>query len=159
MDDHQARAIYQYLVRNNYVDEQDNVTQDYRDDVQTGTLAPVPETLKPIEEGVHTLVQAIYDDSMLKSMFEDGNKPKVLENPLNDRFEKAEFQKLWQTINHKYAYTVDFDSEELIQKATVRQSPAIYRYLCRAERCPECRYGARRQQLQRCQEQNKKIRT
>ena len=42
MDDHQARAIYQYLVRNNYVDEQDNVTQDYRDDVQTGTLAPVP---------------------------------------------------------------------------------------------------------------------
>lgn len=30
----------------------------------------------PIEEGVHTLVQAIYDDSMLKSMFEDGNKPK-----------------------------------------------------------------------------------
>lgn len=88
MDDHQARAIYQYLVRNNYVDEQDNVTQDYRDDVQTGTLAPVPETLKPIEEGVHTLVQAIYDDSMLKSMFEDGNKPKVLENPLNDRFER-----------------------------------------------------------------------
>lgn len=54
---------------------------------------------------------------MLKSMFEDGNKPKVLENPLNDRFEKAEFQKLWQTINHKYAYTVDFDSEELIRKA------------------------------------------
>ena len=50
-------------------------------------------------------------------MFEDGNKPKVLENPLNDRFEKAEFQKLWQTINHKYAYTVDFDSEELIRKA------------------------------------------
>lgn len=94
-----------------------DVTQDYRDDVQTGTLAPVPETLKPIEEGVHTLVQAIYDDSMLKSMFEDGNKPKVLENPLNDRFEKAEFQKLWQTINHKYAYTVDFDSEELIRKA------------------------------------------
>ena len=117
VDDRQARAIYQYLVRNNYVDEQDNVTQDYRDDVQAGTLAPVPETLKPIEEGVHTLVQAIYDDSMLKSMFEDGNKPKVLENPLNDRFEKAEFQKLWQTINHKYAYTVDFDSEELIRKA------------------------------------------
>ena len=26
-------------------------------------------------------------------------------------------------------------------------------------RCPECRYGARGQQLQRCQEQNKKIRT
>ncbi len=63
---------------------------------------------------------------MLKSMFEDGNKPKVLENPLNDRFEKAEFQKLWQTINHKYAYTVDFDSEELIQKAIAHIDSELY---------------------------------
>ena len=126
VDDRQARAIYQYLVRNNYVDEQDNVTQDYRDDVQAGTLAPVPETLKPIEEGVHSLVQAIYDDSVLKSMFEDGNKPKVLENPLNDRFEKAEFQKLWQTINHKYAYTVDFDSAELIRKSIAHIDSELY---------------------------------
>ena len=36
---------------------------------------------------------------------------------MNDRFEKAEFQKLWSAINHKYAYTVDFDSDELIRKA------------------------------------------
>lgn len=100
VDDRQARAIYQYLVRNNYVDEEDRVTQDYRDDVQNNTLAPVPEVLKPIEEGVHALVQAIYDDSLLKKMFEDGNKPKVLDNPLNERFEKEEFQKLWKTINH-----------------------------------------------------------
>ena len=50
---------------------------------------------------IHTLVQAIYDESVLKKMFEDANKPKVLENLLNDRFEKAEFQKLWNTINHK----------------------------------------------------------
>ena len=48
---------------------------------------------RPVSYTHLTLVQAIYDDSMLKSMFEDGNKPKVLENPLNDRFEKAEFQK------------------------------------------------------------------
>lgn len=100
VDDRQARAIYQYLVRNNYVDEEDRVTQDYRDDVQNNTLAPVPEVLKPIEDGVHALVQAIYDDTLLKKMFEDGNKPKVLDNPLNERFEKEEFQRLWKTINH-----------------------------------------------------------
>ena len=126
VDDRQARAIYQYLVRNNYVDEEDNVTKEYREDVQTGNLAPLPETLKPMEKGVHALVQAIYDDSLLKAMFEDGNKPKVLENPLNDRFEKAEFQKLWTAINHKYAYTVDFDSEELIKKAIARIDSELY---------------------------------
>ena len=113
VDDRQAHVIYQYLIRNNYVDEEDNITKEYREDAKSGNLAPVPESLKAIEEGVHVLVQAIYDDSLLRAMFEDGNKPKVLENPLNDRFEKAEFQRLWTAINHKYAYTVDFDSEEL----------------------------------------------
>ena len=39
---------------------------------------------------------------------------------------EAEFQKLWQTINHKYAYTVDFDSEELIQKAIVHIDSELY---------------------------------
>ena len=126
VDDRQAWAIHQYLVRNNYVDEEDNVTQEYREDMQAGNLAPVPEILKPIEEGVHVLVQAIYDDSLLKAMFEDANKPKVLENPLNERFEKTEFQKLWTTINHKYAYTVDFDSEELIRKAAAHIDHELY---------------------------------
>lgn len=126
VDDRQARAIYQYLVRNNYVDEEDRVTQDYRDDVQNNALAPVPEVLKPIEDGVHALVQAIYDNTLLNNMFENGNKPKVLDNPLNERFEKEEFQRLWRTINHKYAYTVDFDSNELIAKAIAHIDSELY---------------------------------
>lgn len=117
IDERQARAIYQYLVRNNYVDEDDTITSEYREATIAGSLAPVPDILKPIEAGIHILIQAIYDDSLLQIMFEDGNKPKVLENPLNDRFEKAEFQKLWNTINHKYAYKVNFDSKELIKNA------------------------------------------
>ena len=36
---------------------------------------------------------------------------------VNDNFAKKEFQALWNEINHKYAYTVEFDSNELIQKA------------------------------------------
>lgn len=50
-------------------------------------------------------------------MFADGNKTKAPENPLNDRFYKESFQTLWKAINHKYAYTVDFDSDELIRNA------------------------------------------
>ena len=116
VDEKQARAIYQYLARNEYIDENDEITQKYRDAVASGTLAAVSDTLKPIEAGVHALVQAIYDDSMLSGMIEDGNKPKIPENPLNERFYKKEFQELWNSINHKYAYTVKFDSHELIEK-------------------------------------------
>lgn len=93
------------------------VTQDYRDDAQTGALAPMPEALKPIEAAVHKWVQAIFDDKVLAEMFQDGNKTPAPDNPLNERFYKREFQTLWQAINHRYAYTVDFDSDELIRNA------------------------------------------
>ena len=50
-------------------------------------------------------------------MMTDGNQATIKENPLNDNFYKKEFQTLWNYINHKVAYTVDFDSAELISKA------------------------------------------
>ena len=50
-------------------------------------------------------------------MIKDGHDTKITENPLNDNFCKKEFQRLWNLINHQYAYTVEFDSEELIRKA------------------------------------------
>lgn len=117
IDNRQARAIYQYLVRNGYVDEDDKVTDEYRSAVKAGTLEPVPDTLKPIEAGVHQLVQAIYDDKVLEGLFTNGNQTKVQDNPLNERFHKKEFQTLWSAINHHYSYTVDFDSNELIRNA------------------------------------------
>ena len=48
VDERQARTIYQYLVRNNYVDEDDTITWEYREDTIAGSLAPVPDVLKPI---------------------------------------------------------------------------------------------------------------
>ena len=117
IDKKQATQIYKYLVKNDYIDEDDGITQDYRDDVASGRLQPLPETLQPMSESIHKLVQAIFDDKALKEMFADGNKTPAPENPLNDRFYKKEFQNLWTAINHKYAYTVDFDSDELIHKA------------------------------------------
>ena len=117
VNEKQAVAIYNYLAKNDYVNDDQEITQKYRDEARAGTLAAMPETLKSIEAGVHALVQAIYDDSMLAGMIEDGNKPKIPENPLNERFYKKEFQELWNAINHKYAYTVKFDSHELIEKA------------------------------------------
>ena len=55
---------------------------------------------------IHTLIQSVYDDSILKDMFTDGHETKVKDNPLNENFAKAEFQALWKQINHKYALFV-----------------------------------------------------
>lgn len=117
IDDEKANGIEFYLISNGYVDMKRKVTDKYRNDVLTGTLAPLPFELQPMAEGIHILIQSVYDDSILKDMFTDGHESKVKDNPLNENFAKKEFQALWHQINHKYAYTVDFDSNELIKKS------------------------------------------
>ena len=117
IDDNTANAIEFYLIQNGYVDMKRKVTDKYRQDVKSGTVAELPEELKPMAEGIHSLIQSVYDDSLLKDMFTDGHETKVKDNPLNENFAKKEFQALWREINHKYAYTVEFDSDELIKKA------------------------------------------
>ncbi len=125
LDVTQAKAIYRYLLKNDYIDDNDNVTDSYRSDLANNCLANLPEALKPLGEGVHTLVQGIFDESVLDAMIVNGNKTKI-ENPLNDNFFKQEFQTLWNYINHQYAYTVDFDSQELISKAITALNEKMY---------------------------------
>lgn len=117
IDENTANAIEFYLIQNGYVDMKRKVTEKYRSDVAMKTIKDLPEELKPMTEGIHTLIQSVYDDSIMESMFTNGHEPKVKKNPLNENFFKREFQALWKEINHKYAYTVKFDSEELIRKA------------------------------------------
>lgn len=117
IDDSTANKIYKYLIRNDYIDDDDKVTDSYRQDIKSGTVAEFSDELKPMADGIHMLIQAVYDDSVLNDMFTDGHETKVKDNPLNENFAKKEFQALWKQINHKYAYTVKFDSDELIEKA------------------------------------------
>lgn len=126
IDAQQAKEIYRYLLKNDYIDNEDNVTDAYRTDVSNGALASLPEDLKQMAEGIHILIQGVFDDSVLVSMIDNGNKTKIKENSLNDNFYKKEFQTLWNYINHKYAYTVDFDSSELIKKAVVAINSELY---------------------------------
>lgn len=113
----QGRDIYRYLIKNDYIDDDDHVTDEYRIDLANNALAPVPESCREISEGVHALIQGIFDESALDRMISNGNNTKTPNNDLNENFYKKEFQALWGIINHKYAYTVEFDTEELIQKA------------------------------------------
>ena len=117
IDDEKANAIEFYLIQNGYVDMKRKVTDKYRQAVKNGSIAELPEELKPMADGIHRLIQAVYDDSALDDIVSDAHNPKIKENPLNENFAKREFQALWREINHKYAYTVDFDSTELIRNA------------------------------------------
>lgn len=125
IDNKQARDIYRYLIKNDYIDDDDKITQEYKDDAINDVLKPLPESLMPMEEGIHKLIQGIFDEKVLEDMIDDGNRTPV-QNPLNERFYKKEFQELWKTINHKYAYTVEFDSNELIKKSVESINDNLY---------------------------------
>ncbi len=126
LDERQAIRIYQYLVRNNYIDEDDNITDTYREADEYGTLAKMPEELASLSVSIHNLVRRIFSASVLEQMIGDGHETRIVENPLNDNFYKQEFQELWKAINCRYAYTVDFDSQELIEKSIVALNTNLY---------------------------------
>ena len=114
----EASAIVNYLFENDYVDDKGNIQQSYHEDLNSGNLAPISRKLVPISVQVHKLIQGIFDPSALKDMIEDGNdKAEVVNDHLNANASKNEFKRLWDEINHRYVYTVHYDSEELIQKA------------------------------------------
>ena len=116
----EAQMIVGYLLGNSYINSSSQVTEQYKSDLAEGNLEQLPKKLRPMADGIQLLIRALYDESVaIDNMFEDGNATVIKENKLNDNFAKAEFQALWKEINHKYAYTVHYNSQELIEKAAL----------------------------------------
>ncbi len=109
----EAKDIYHYLIKHDYIDTDDSITQKFHDDLECGTLVEFPESLSAIADQVVELIKGVYSDALLPSIVND-RKFKI--NPLNENFHKKEFKELWNRINQKVTYNVHFDSNELIQK-------------------------------------------
>lgn len=109
-----ARQIERYLIQQSYSDDQDQITEAYHEAKREDKLADLPEDLKPYAASVFELVDSVFSAAALP---QPENNRDAKTNALNKNFEKKEFQDLWKRINHKAAYTVEFESQELIQKA------------------------------------------
>ncbi len=108
-----AKQIYKYLVKNDYTDNLDRITDKYHEEKRAGTVSELPTELNHYAEQVFTLIDTVFNDAQLP-MPENDRGIKI--NPLNENFQKKEFKELWKRINRKTAYSVDFDSAELITK-------------------------------------------
>ncbi|HAT1982217.1 TPA: DEAD/DEAH box helicase family protein [Legionella pneumophila] len=109
----EAKDIYHYLIKHDYIDTDDIITQKFHDDLECGKLVEFPESLSVIVDQVVELIKGVYSDALLPSIVND-RRFKI--NPLNENFHKKEFKELWNRINQKVAYNVHFDSNELVQK-------------------------------------------
>lgn len=112
----EASRIIIYLEDNGYIDTDKNITPEYREAVNNRTVAPLPQKLQHIAEGVTRLINSIFDSKALDDMLVE-DKTITPENKLKKNFYEPAFQALWKEINHQYVYTVNYDSEELIEKA------------------------------------------
>lgn len=111
-------SVMNYLFNNGYIDKDGKVTQAYKDATANGTLQPLPPTLSSFTSHIHNRVMSTYKtDTVLEDMIEDGNKTRTGTNHPTPNFNRKEFLELWEQINHKYVYTVHYDSDELIKKS------------------------------------------
>ncbi len=142
-----AKQIYKYLLKNDYTDADDKITSAYHDAKREGQLAELPPELAVHIEQVFQLIDSVFSDAQLPPI-DNGRNAKT--NPLNANFDKKEFKELWNRINHKAAYVVDFETPELIKKCVVgldkelRVSPLQYT-IQRGDQTDEATYDAVKQ--------------
>ena len=117
-----AKQIYKYLLKNDYSDDTDHITGAYHEAKKEGILAPLPPELQAHAEQVYQLIDSVFSESQ---MFEISDDRRPKKNPLNSNFEKQEFKELWNRINRKAAYSVDFDSAELVTKAVAELDKSL----------------------------------
>jgi type III restriction enzyme len=100
-----------------YVDKEYKITDQFIEDLEADKVE-LPEELTDFKEAVIDLMQSIYTTANFKAA--DNEKENNINEAVlhtNSNFAKKEFQDLWNRIKVKTVYEVDFNSEELIEKA------------------------------------------
>jgi type III restriction enzyme len=101
--DQMATVIYKYLVKHDYIDDADRVSEVYHEAKRAGMLAEMPPTIEPQREQILALVDAVFSTNLLPEIVDD---LRGTTNSLNANFAKKEFQELWNRINRKAIYAV-----------------------------------------------------
>lgn len=111
-DINQARAIYNALIRKDYVDDNGALTAQYFEDKRNDRLDF--EKANDWRDGIIAALDTVFDPAAVRP--ENGRKPKLAKLQ-KDNFAKKEFQNLWKRINRRTYYQVSFETSSLVKKA------------------------------------------
>lgn len=115
LTDDEANKLNKTLFKHDVIDDDDKITVKGRELIEQGMMT-LPEALEPYRESLTKLLKSIYTDEPF--MPEDERKTIVLST--NSNFKKKEFQALWDKINFKTIYEVQFDMQKLIKDSKGR---------------------------------------
>jgi type III restriction enzyme len=110
-----AKTLHRLLDRQEIINLDDEITTEGRERIESGDI-PIPENLIPFKEEIVKLLKSVYSKNAFK--IEDGRKTIPIKP--NKNFHKAEFKKLWEKINTKSIYRVQYDSDKLIEQCKVK---------------------------------------
>lgn len=114
IDERLATKLQNAFIRNGYTDDDYNLTDVYFTAVEEQTIN-LPEELNAHQGQLIELVKSIYVEGK-SDMTNDDRKNTIPSITVNNNFHKKEFKELWNRINKRSVYTVQFDSEELVRK-------------------------------------------
>ena len=114
IDGDTGRAIYYDLIVNRYIDKKGLLTDKYYEDKANGEIK-VAEEVIDYAASVIEIIDSIYDSRSVG--IEDARKNNVELEVDEDKLAMPEFKALWNKINSKSVYVVDFDTDELVRKS------------------------------------------
>lgn len=121
MTEVEAKKLNKILYKNDVIDENDKITPEGKELIESQKI-PLPDNLEPFREAVCKLLQNIYTGSEL--LPKNAREPKDFKT--NANFNKKEFQALWEKINLKTIYEVNFDSQKLIEDSKKSINSDLY---------------------------------
>lgn len=114
VDDTLAQAICYDLIINGYVDRKGALTDKFFED-KANKQVKIAEEAADCADSVLEILDSVYNDRAMKPENARSNNVELQVDP--DKLAMPEFKALWSRINSKSVYVVDFDTQELIQKA------------------------------------------
>ena len=113
VDNNTAQAIFEDMITNGYV-KRGVLTDKYYADKANGSIQ-VAEEVADCAESVLEIVDSVYDNNAMKV---ENARDKNVELQIDaDKLAMPQFKALWERISPKSVYIVDFDTNELVQKA------------------------------------------
>lgn len=107
-----ARKINIRLVKKDYIDDEGMLTPKYHDDKRNGTL-DYGEDLASVSSAITKVLDGVFDP---KATAPSNGRKRRTANFDAEKFAHSRFKELWEQINVRSVYSVDFSSEELISK-------------------------------------------
>lgn len=114
IDTDTGQAIYYGLILNGYIDKKGTLTDKYYED-RANEEIKITEEVADCTGAVMAIIDSIYDSRAVQ--LENARSNNVELKVDEDKLNMAEFVGLWNKINSKSFYVVNFDTEELVKKS------------------------------------------